>query len=713
VSVREDHRTPGEAVNAIVAVHPGSSRDDEVLVSGGDFYASPRISPDGSRLAWLAWNHPDMPWDAAELWVAPMGADGSLGTPERVAGSSDESVVQPEWSPDGVLHFISDRTDWWNIYRLREGRVEPLTQLEAEFAAPQWLFRMSTYGFDGPGRLICAFTQKGVWRLAALDVAGRDLTPIDTPYNTISYLRVGGGRAAFVGGAPAAPSAVVLMDLKSGRIEELRRSSELRIDPGCISAGEAMEFPTEGGLTAHAFFYPPRNKDFTAPVGEKPPLVVMAHGGPTGAASAALRLNIQYYTSRGIAVLDVNYGGSSGFGRRYRRRLWGQWGVVDVDDCINGVKRLAERGVIDGARLAITGGSAGGYTVLCCVTFRDAFKAGASHYGISDLEALVRETHKFESRYFDRLVGPCPARRDLYVERSPIHHVEGISCPVVFFQGLEDRVVPANQARMLADALREKGLPVAHVEFEGEQHGFRRAENIRRALEGELYFFSRVFGFEPAGRIEPIPIENMQLERVGAGGRQSTGRKILVAYATRHGSTEEVARAVGVAFSRAGHRAVVRPVEKVEELGGYSAVILGSPLYSGRMLPELEAFAKRHREEISRMPSAVFVTCLTMTQPTEKSVRKMLKKTRPLVELLRPRDVGLFAGVVNYADLGFFYRFMFRLMKIPEGDFRNWEVINRWAKDLVPVLTKEENAAGQRRTRSSGQALSTGAPPEG
>jgi dipeptidyl aminopeptidase/acylaminoacyl peptidase len=289
----------------------------------------------------------------------------------------------------------------------------------------------------------------------------------------------------------------------------LRRSSQVAIAPGYLSSPRAIEFPTGDGLTAHAFFYVPKNVDYVAPPGERPPLLVLSHGGPTSARFGTLDPGIQYWTSRGIAVLDVNYGGSTGYGRAYRRRLEGQWGVVDVDDCVNGARYLAGRGEVDGDRLIIRGGSAGGYTTLCALTFRDAFKAGASYYGVSDLEAMAQETHKFESRYLDRLIGPYPERKDLYRERSPVHFTDWLSCPVIFFQGLEDQVVPPNQAESMVEALRARGLPVAYVPFEGEQHGFRRAGHIKRAFDAELYFYSRVFGFELADPVEPIPIENL------------------------------------------------------------------------------------------------------------------------------------------------------------------------------------------------------------
>jgi dipeptidyl aminopeptidase/acylaminoacyl peptidase len=509
VCVREDHTAGGEPRNTIVSVDADRGGPGEVLVAGRDFYAAPRLSPDGAFLAWLEWSHPHMPWDAAELRVAPARGDGRLGEAVHVAGGRGESALQPRWSPEGVLHFVSDRTDWWNLYRFIDGRVESLTDLQAEFATPPWVFGAQHYAFASPGRLLCAFTRQGTWSLASLDVETRRLTPFQLPYTDLSFLQCDGRQAAFIAGSPTEPPAVVRMDLESGRCEVLRRSTTLPVDPEYLSHPEPIAFATTGGRTAHALFYPPRNPDFAAPGGERPPLVVMIHGGPTSATTTALRLNIQFYTSRGIAVLDVNYGGSTGYGRAYRERLYGQWGVVDVDDCCAGAAHLATQGRVDGKRLAIRGGSAGGYTTLACLAFRDVFAAGASHFGVSDLELLAQDTHKFEARYLDTLIGPYPERRDLYLARSPLHHLAGLSRPVIFFQGLDDRVVPPNQAVLMNEALRKRGIPTAYVPFEGEQHGFRKAENIRRALEGELYFFARVFGFTPADPIPPVPIENL------------------------------------------------------------------------------------------------------------------------------------------------------------------------------------------------------------
>ena len=510
ISVREDHTGDGEPVNELVAIDLASGAE-RVLVSGNDFYSSPRVSPDGRSLAWLAWNHPNMPWDGTELWVADLDGNGAPTEAERVSGGPDESVFQPEWSPDGTLHFVSDRTGWWNLYRVGGGAAEPLCPIEAEFGLPQWAFGMSSYAFLSPTRIVCAPIERGVFRLAVLDTASGELAGIETAYSTIGSLNAdpASGTILFLAGSATEPSSVVRLDTTTGEHEVLRRSSDLEVDPGYLSVPETVEFPTEGGLTAHGFFYPPTNRDHSAPEGELPPLLVHSHGGPTAMTTATLGLGTQYLTSRGFAVLDVNYGGSTGYGREYRQRLDGMWGVVDVDDCAAGAKYLAEKGLVDGERLLIAGGSAGGYTTLCALAFRDVFAAGASYFGVSDAEALAKETHKFESRYLDRLIGPYPERADLYRERSPIHHAEGLSCPVVFFQGLEDEVVPPNQAETMFEALKAKGLPVAYVPFEGEQHGFRRAENIKRALEGELFFYSRVFGFDLADDVEPLRIENL------------------------------------------------------------------------------------------------------------------------------------------------------------------------------------------------------------
>ena len=511
ICVREDHTVAGrEAANTLVSVDLKRGGGGGVLASGNDFYAAPRLSPDGSHLAWMAWNHPNMPWDGCELWAAEVKEDGSLGRREKVAGGPEESIFQPEWSPDGVLHFVSDRTNWWNLYRWRNGKAEPLAPMEADFGAPHWRFEMCTYAFESAGRIICTCTQNGTWRLATLDTGTGKFDWIKAPYSQIGSVRARPGRAFFVAASPTETASLVQLDLATSRGEVLRRSSSITTDSGYLSVPEAIEFLTEGGNTAHAFFYPPKNRDWAGPPNERPPLLVISHGGPTGATSNALRWATQYWTSRGFAVLDVNYGGSSGYGREYRKRLNGQWGVVDVDDCVNGARWLVERGRVDGNRLAIRGGSAGGYTTLCALTFRNVFKAGASHFGLSELDVFVKETHKFESHYLERLIGPYPERRDLYLARSPLRFTDRLSCPVIFFQGLEDKIVPPNQAEMMVAALRKKGVPVAYVAFEGEQHGFRRSEHIKRALDGELYFYSKIFRFDLADPVEPVPIENLR-----------------------------------------------------------------------------------------------------------------------------------------------------------------------------------------------------------
>lgn len=512
ICVREDHTAGGphpENLLAAVALDGGSS---QVLASGRDFYASPRLSPDGSRLAWLQWDQPNMPWDGCELWLAEVRDDGSLGAARRVAGGKEESIFQPAWSPDGGLYFVSDRTGWWNLYRWEGGEggeTLPLAPREAEFGLPQWQFGYSTYAFASRDRIVCTYAQAGMWHLAVADVPARALRRLDTPFNDIGFVQAGPGFAVFVAASATEPPALVRYDLATGRHEVLRRSTAVTVDPGYVSVPEAIEFPTSGGRTAHAFFYPPKNRDFAAPPGERPPLLVLSHGGPTGAASPRFNLAVQFWTSRGFAVVDVNYGGSTGYGRAYRERLNGRWGVVDLDDCTNAALYLAGRGLVDRGRLAIRGGSAGGYTTLAALTFRDVFRAGASYFGVSDLEALARETHKFEARYLDGIIGPYPERQDLYRARSPIHFPERLSCPVIFFQGLDDKVVPPNQAERMVEALRKKGVPVAYLAFEGEGHGFRRAGTIKRALEAELYFYGRVLGFEPADPVEPVAIENL------------------------------------------------------------------------------------------------------------------------------------------------------------------------------------------------------------
>ncbi len=509
ICVREDHTDPKhEPVNMLVSVSLDGSGRVEELVSGNDFYATPRLSPDEAQLAWLTWKHPNMPWDGTELWLGDI-VDGQIVSAKRVAGGPRESIFQPAWSPDGILHFVSDRSGWWNLYRLQDGAYQPLCPKEAEFGVPQWVFGLSTYGFVTPERIICLYKQHGNDHLVSLDTTSGTLTPFHLPYTVMSGVHVTINHIVFIAAASDIPEAIVQLDLDTSNITVIRSSSTITLNSAYFSMPHAIEFPTDHEKTAFAFFYPPRNPEYVAPSNELPPLLVMSHGGPTSATTSKFDLKIQFWTSRGFAVLDVNYGGSTGYGREYRERLNGQWGMVDVDDCINGAKYLVERGDVDGNRLAITGGSAGGYTTLCALTFRDAFKAGASHYGIGDIESLLADGHKFESHYDSTLIGPYPEGRELYHQRSPIYYTEQLSAPVIFFQGSEDKVVTPNQAESMVAALRAKKVPVAYILFEGEGHGFRRAENIKRAFEAELYFYSRVLGFELADKGEPVVIENM------------------------------------------------------------------------------------------------------------------------------------------------------------------------------------------------------------
>jgi dipeptidyl aminopeptidase/acylaminoacyl peptidase len=540
--VREHHprgATSADVVNEIAVLDGSGEHEPRTLVSGPDFVSNPRLSPDGAKLCWLQWNHPDMPWDGTELMVAQVEWDASgpqLGAPMAVAGrphrasgggGAGESVFQPRWHRDGSLWFVSDRTGWGNLYRWVPGdgggEAEPRVQMEAEIGVPQWVFGQSRYAFLDDGRVAFAYQRDGLDRLAVEAPEG-SAGDLDVPYTSIASVEAAGDDVVFIGASAVAEAAVVRVPLRTagdepggaraGAPQDLRPPRDLGLDQAWFSVPEPIAFPTSGGRTAHALFYPPTNPNVAHSPdedGDKPPLLVFIHGGPTAAARPMLQLGIQYWTSRGFAVVDVNYGGSTGYGRSYLRQLDDNWGIIDLDDCVAAARWLADQGRVDPERLAIRGGSAGGYTTLAALAFRDTFAAGASHFGVADLEALATETHKFESRYLDGLIGPYPERRDLYVERSPVHHVEGIDRPLIVLQGLEDEVVPPNQAEMIVDALRHKGVPVAYLTFEGEQHGFRQAANIRRALDAELWFYGQVFGFDlPDGEgIEPVTVENL------------------------------------------------------------------------------------------------------------------------------------------------------------------------------------------------------------
>jgi dipeptidyl aminopeptidase/acylaminoacyl peptidase len=509
ICICEDHRGDGEPENSLVAITIDGENALKTLHHGYDFYASPCLNPDSTQLAFIAWRHPNMPWDGTDLLLARIGDDG-MGTDIRViAGGSAESIFEPRWSPDDRLYFVSDKTGWWNLYRWQNDSPHLLCDVEAEFGLPQWVFGMSTYAFRSADQIVCAYCQQGRWYLATVCTNTGELQRIDTPYQDISGIQADDTRAVFLGGSPTCANEVALLQWSDNTLSALKPSSRIDIAVDDLAIAEAVTYPTSDNAEAHGFFYAPTNKQFAGPEGTRPPVIVFSHGGPTAATHSTLNLKIQFWTSRGFAVLDANYRGSTGYGRRYREQLDSHWGVADVADCEAGVRYLADRGDVDPDKAIIRGSSAGGYTTLCALTFGNTFKAGASLYGIGDLETLVRDTHKFEARYLDRLVGPYPESKTLYQERSPFHATDRLSCPVIFLQGLEDKVVPPSQAEAMVAALRSKGLPVAYVTFEGEQHGFRRAATIERALEAELYFYGSVFGFEPFDSIEPVPIDNL------------------------------------------------------------------------------------------------------------------------------------------------------------------------------------------------------------
>ncbi len=496
IAVGEQHTPGGQPSNAIVSVDLNDGRIT-VLAGNHDFYAAPCLSVDGSRLAWLSWDHPHLPWDAAALWTGTFDTDGELRDIRHVAGNQRASVFQPGWHPDGTLYFMFEPDGFWNLHRLRADHVEAVSPglIQGEFGMPLWELGVCVWGFSGPDQIVSAYAQQGRWRLAQIDLRDGRMSPLPAqPFATIGQVVTAPGRALVVEGSSGRGTTLMSLDLNSGQTEVLRQAAPGVLDPAYVSQPQAITFPTTEGDTAHAFYYPPCNPDFTPTAGERPPLLVMAHGGPTGAASLSLSLTVQFWTTRGFGVLDVNYRGSTGYGRAYRDRLRGQWGVFDVDDCVCAARALVDRDLVDGRRLAIRGSSAGGFTTLAALTFRDTFSAGASYYGVSDLAALMTDTHKFEARYGDGLVGPYPAAANLYAARSPIKFPERLRCPVIFFQGLQDKVVPPAQAELMVQALQARGVVVEYHAFAGEQHGFRRADTIERALQAELAFYLRVFG---------------------------------------------------------------------------------------------------------------------------------------------------------------------------------------------------------------------------
>lgn len=506
----DDNDSHAQPVNTVCALAFDGS--ETVLVHGADFYSSPRLAPDGRTLAWLSWDHPRMPWQGTTLWRATVGEDGTLSAPVQVAGGAEESICQPEWSPDGLLHFVSDRSGWWNLYRLSANgqHIEALCPMEAEFATPHWTFGNNMYGFRSATEIICTYIEQGVSRLARLLPASGKLEAIANPYEEIRELRVANGYLAMLAGSPTIPLELARIDFTEEGVEILAQSITDLPDEANLSVPSNLRYPSANGRTVQAFYYAPCNAEVRAPEGTLPPLIVIGHGGPTGMAVNTLKLATQYWTSRGFGVLDVNYGGSTGFGRAYRDLLKGQWGVVDVEDCVAGARALVERGLADGERLIIRGSSAGGLTTLCALTFHDVFKLGASYYGVSDLQGLDQDSHKFESHYNAYLIAPQPEAAALYQARSPIHHTDKLKRPMIFFQGLDDKVVPPQQSEQMVEALRARGVPVAYVPLEGEGHGFRKGDNIIRTLEAELYFYQRLFGLHDAAAPAPVHIDHLQ-----------------------------------------------------------------------------------------------------------------------------------------------------------------------------------------------------------
>jgi dipeptidyl aminopeptidase/acylaminoacyl peptidase len=503
--VREDHTASGEPKNAIVSLPTAAGGAGTVLFGDSAFVAYPRVSPDGKRLAWIAWNHPDMPWDSSTLYVAEL-VGGALANVTAIAGGTREAVLEPAWDADGTLYFISDRSDWWNLYRWTGTQIEAVLSIEAELAGPLWVLGQANYALTGDGRAVLRYGVKAQDKLGVVELRTGKLQTLDVPFSSLSSITLQSADTALaIAASQTEEAAVVSFDLRSGAYTILRAPAEMKLAPASISRAEPIEF-SSGPKSAHAFFYPPVNNGFTAPSGEKPPLVVKVHGGPTSHSKDELSLGVQFWTTRGFALLDVNHGGSSAFGRQYRERLDGNWGIVDVRDAIAAVKYLATHGRVDIERVAIRGGSAGGFTVLSALAFHDVFKAGANYYGVSDLEALAQDTHKFESRYLDRLVAPLPAGRAIYEARAPIRHLDGFNAPLITFQGAEDKVVPPSQSRAIVSALQKKGVPVEYIEFEGEQHGFRKAESVVRSLEAELAFYGKVFGFTPTGSERPFAV---------------------------------------------------------------------------------------------------------------------------------------------------------------------------------------------------------------
>lgn len=518
ICIREDHRAPGGPRNELVAVALGAPGDAEVqvLFAGSDFVSDPAISEDGTRIAFLTWNYPDMPWDHATLWVARLGSQGELSGATAINAGIDEAPLGPEWGPDGALYFVSDRDEWWNLYRWSGTAAHRVSRARMDLGMPPWYIGRQTYALAGDGRILSVCNDRGTEGVGIVDPESGRFERLPLSIVSAQSPALAGERAYLEVGFRDRPHALVELNLRTRQLTTVRAPADRGVGAEFVSRARPIEFATGSHERAHAFYYSPANPGMRGPPGLRPPLIVVAHGGPTFHSTPALNLSLQYWTSRGFAVLDVNYRGSTGFGRAYRRSLYGRWGEADVEDVVNGARRLAAEGLVDPDRLVIRGASAGGLTTLAALAFHEVFRAGTVYFGVSDLEALRRDTHKFESRYFDSLVGPYPQQLDRYRARSPINHLGALAQPLLLIQGAEDRVVVPSQSQRIVVALSSRGTPVAYLEFAGEGHGLVNADAIVRARQAELYFYGRVLGFEPA---EPLPaIEIVNGERLGRGG---------------------------------------------------------------------------------------------------------------------------------------------------------------------------------------------------
>ena len=509
IVVGEDHTNPDHVENMLMRISLDKKPASSIIAKGHDFYSNPQLSPNGTQLIFLSWDHPNMPWDGTQLWMGDLDEAGNLLNLVAIAGGQHESIFQPLWDPNGNIYYISDKSDWWNIYEYSPGGTRCVLNLNAEFGLPQWVFGMSTYSVLSSEKLITSYRDSNGSHLAHLDVSSGKLEAIELPYTDIDQLHSGGNLIAFIGNSPGRPGCILCMEKDTGVLHELQQSAETDLPESYISKPQLISFETAPHEMSFAWYYPPRNPSYRAAPGEKPPLIVLSHGGPTAYSSAAFSLSIQFWTTRGFAIVDVNYSGSTGYGRKYRERLKGAWGIRDVQDCTTAAQFLVKAGHVDGDRLIIKGGSAGGFTTLAALTFTNVFTAGASYYGVGDLTRLARDTHKFESRYLDNLVGAYPAELQKYHDRSPLFHAGNLKCPVIFMQGLDDPVVPPNQAESMVAALKKNGIPVAYLLFEGESHGFRQASTTIKAIESELYFYSRIFNIEITDKLKPFEIFNL------------------------------------------------------------------------------------------------------------------------------------------------------------------------------------------------------------